>query len=238
MIVPPPTEDELAKVAKRFKEEEHRLRIFGGSVREFFASHPELSVADHPAIHSVRFRVKNVDHLKEKIIRKAVTEGRVIDDSNLFTEITDLVGVRILHMNMEQFDQIHAAIMQQVQQGHWALFESPKAYSWDPESKKYFEDMGLETAIKESHYTSVHYVVKPNDLLSTTCEIQVRTLFEEVWGEIDHEINYPRKTTSVACREQLSVLAKMVGAGSRLVEAIFRSHGEHSAKSSVDGSQH
>ncbi len=61
---------------------------------------------------------------------------------------------------------------------------------------------------------------------SIACEIQVRTLFEEVWGEIDHVLNYPEPTNSIACTEQLRVLAKMVGAGTRLAEAIFRSHGE------------
>lgn len=54
-----------------------------------------------------------------------------------------------------------------------------------------------------------------------SCEIQIRTLFEEIWGEIDHELNYPNPTESSVCREQLRVLAKVVGAGSRLVSAIY-----------------
>jgi len=48
-------------------------------------------------------------------------------------------------------------------------------------------------------------------------------LFEEVWGEVDHVLNYPQETLIVACREQLRVLAKVVGAGTRLVDSIFRS---------------
>jgi len=50
-----------------------------------------------------------------------------------------------------------------------------------------------------------------------SCEIQVRTLFEEIWGEIDHHLNYPVPTTNAGCREQLRVLAKVVGAGSSLL---------------------
>ncbi|WP_315782452.1 hypothetical protein [Bradyrhizobium sp. SZCCHNPS1003] len=34
-------------------------------------------------------------------------------------------------------------------------------------------------------------VARPDSPLS--CEIQVRTLFEEIWGEIDHQLNYPRR---------------------------------------------
>jgi len=52
--------------------------------------------------------------------------------------------------------------------------------------------------------------------------VQVRTLFEEIWGEVDHALNYPTPTETISCREQLKVLAKLVGAGSRLVDSIFK----------------
>lgn len=90
--------------------------------------------------------------------------------------------------------------------------------------KNFFEKLGLEVYQKESSYTSIHYLVKPHAEFPFCCEIQVRTLFEEIWGEIDHSINYPVATTSIAIREQLRVLAKLVGAGSRLADAIFRTH--------------
>jgi ppGpp synthetase/RelA/SpoT-type nucleotidyltranferase len=56
------------------------------------------------------------------------------------------------------------------------------------------------------------------------CEIQVRTLFEEIWGEVDHQINYPFPSKSIACREQIKVLSKIVGAGSRLLDSLQRVH--------------
>ncbi len=59
------------------------------------------------------------------------------------------------------------------------------------------------------------------------CEIQVRTLFEEIWGEIDHAINYPHSTESIACKEQLKVMTKLVSTGTRLADSIFRSHQEY-----------
>jgi hypothetical protein len=40
-------------------------------------------------------------------------------------------------------------------------------------------------------YTSVHYIIGSGSQTPLTCEIQVRTLMEEVWGEVDHKINYP-----------------------------------------------
>jgi putative GTP pyrophosphokinase len=54
-----------------------------------------------------------------------------------------------------------------------------------------------------------------------TCELQVRTLAEEIWGEVDHKLNYPHKIDSVACRQQLRALARSTSAAGRVVDAIF-----------------
>ena len=76
---------------------------------------------------------------------------------------------------------------------------------------------------------SVHYVVQPNSRTELTCEIQVRTLMEEVWGEVDHQINYPVKANSLSCREQIKVLARVTSSCSRLVDSIFFTHQEASS---------
>ena len=67
----------------------------------------------------------------------------------------------------------------------------------------------------------MHYVVKPNADTFVSCEIQVRSLFEEIWGEVDHEVNYPIPTENISAREQLKVLAKLLGAGTKLVDSIY-----------------
>jgi len=55
-----------------------------------------------------------------------------------------------------------------------------------------------------------------------SCEVQVRTLLEEVWGEVDHTMNYPVPTADEHCREQIRVLARLVGAGTHLADSIMR----------------
>jgi putative GTP pyrophosphokinase len=211
-----------------YRKQRHHINIFAAGVRDFFATHPSLAAGSFPTIHSTKFRLKDEDHLREKIIRKKVEENRDITPENLFKEVTDLAGVRVLHLHKEQFVAIHTSIQGQIDGGHWFPFEKAKAYTWDPDSREFYQGLGLDTFVKDSHYTSVHYVMKPNDTLPITCEIQVRTLFEEVWGEMDHAINYPAPSASLACKEELRVLAKLVGAGTRLCEAIFRSsdHGK------------
>ena len=73
-------------------------------------------------------------------------------------------------------------------------------------------------------YTSVHYVIEPNSRTKSTGEIQVRTLAEEIWGEVDHTINYPKKSSILPCREQIKVLARVTSSCTRLVDSIFEAN--------------
>lgn len=205
-----------------YEERRHELSIFMKGVENWFASHPKLAAGELPAVHSVKSRLKDPVHLKNKILKKQA-DGDPITNENLFTRITDLAGVRVLHLYQEQSRIIHAAIIEKVEKERdWVFGESPKVYTWDPEAKKFFANMGLEVDFKDTFYTSVHYLVRPRADSPHCCEIQVRTLFEEIWGEVDHALNYPNPTNNVACSEQLRVLTKVVGAGSRLVDSIFR----------------
>lgn len=208
-----------------YEEHLESFELFQKHIRNFFESR---SLSRH--VHSIRHRLKDVDHLLKKVERKnaedAVLEinerkGPITAD-NLFTRITDIAGVRVLHLHISQFEHIHRALMAKIADGEFTLFEEPKAYTWDPESGTYFQSLGLLRELKESYYTSIHYVLRPNSRTLATCEIQVRTLLEEVWGEVDHAMNYPIPTSDTHCKEQIRVLARLVGAGTHLADSIMR----------------
>jgi putative GTP pyrophosphokinase len=205
-----------AIIDKQFEYEQ-----FLAGVLVFFQKHPELNQKPLPVIHSVKSRLKDPSHLAEKLRRK-LEAGKIISKDNVFLEITDFIGVRVLHLHQDQFSSINLAINKKVENGDWLFVEQPKAYTWDPESVDFYRDQNIVTELRETYYTSIHYLVKPNNHNSICCEIQVRTLFEEIWGEIDHTINYPHPTSSIACKEQLRVLSKLVSTGTRLADSIFR----------------
>jgi hypothetical protein len=74
--------------------------------------------------------------------------------------------------------------------------------------------------------TNAGYVIDSNSRTRYTAEIQVRTLAEELWGEVAHTIDYPTPSKSLACKEQIRVLARVTSGCTRLVDSIFRSHEE------------
>jgi putative GTP pyrophosphokinase len=214
---------DVEPIIRAVQAKEVATASFRAAVVTFFEQNPILQAGNPPVVHSVKSRLKNYDHLRKKLRRK-IEEGRRITADNVFAAVTDLAGVRVLHLYLQQFEVIHQAIQTQVLEGEWVYDEQPKAYTWDPETKTFFDAFGLTTELKESYYTSVHYLVRPRKDGPVCCEIQVRTLFEEIWGEIDHAMNYPEKVENLACSEQLRVLAKLVATGSRLAESIFRVH--------------
>lgn len=209
---------------KRFEYEQ-----FLAGILVFFQKHPQLNRKSDPVIHSIKSRLKDPEHLADKIQRK-LDKGVVITNENLFIHITDFIGVRVLHLYQDQFESIHQAINEKIRNGDWIFVEEPKAYTWDPESEQFYKALNINTEVRDTFYTSIHYLVKPNNQNSICCEIQVRTLFEEIWGEIDHTINYPHPTDSLACKEQLRVLSKLVSTGTRLADSIFRTANDHNQK--------
>ena len=212
-------EVDYSPLVEKYKSDYQDFDLLRRHIVDFFTLHPKTV----PYVHSVKSRLKDPDHLIEKIARKQKAEEPITTE-NLYKIITDFAGVRVLLLHQKQFDGIKEAIDFRIQRGEWVLIEPPKAYTWDPEAQNYFESLGLDTHKKESFYTSVHYLVKQYEDSEICCELQIRTLFEEIWGEVDHAINYPEKTEKEVCRDQILVLAKLIGAGSRLVDSIFSSY--------------
>lgn len=225
--------DNIDNLISFYKNNKFEYELFLDGVKLFFEKHPELNQGKLPVIHSIKYRLKDPEHLKDKLQRK-ISEGRFIDENNLLSEITDLAGVRVLYLYQDQFPIIHKVIMQKTNSNDWILAEQPKAYTWDPESEKFFTDLGLSTEVRDTYYTSIHYLIKPNNRTDVCCEVQVRTLFEEIWGEINHTLNYPYPTGSIPCKEQLRVLSKLVSTGTRLADSIFRSHMDYLSHNKAD----
>ena len=76
----------------------------------------------------------------------------------------------------------------------------------------------MQQVTKDSGYASVHYIVRLRSSRVAAerrpwFEIQVRTLAEDVWGEIEHILGYkPEKRTSFAVRKQFQIIGSQLAA--------------------------
>ncbi|AFG38443.1 hypothetical protein [Spirochaeta africana] len=164
-----------------------------------------------PAIHSLNYRLKQPDHLLKKIVRKRIEDpARIITPENYRQQITDLIGIRALHLFKEDWQGIHRYICE-----NWDLAETPTAYVRYGDSTRildYYQKNNCQVLEHKHGYRSVHYLLrlrpKNEDIL---VEVQVRTLFEEAWGEIDHQVRYPHEQDNDLLIRLSSILNRLAG---------------------------
>jgi putative GTP pyrophosphokinase len=167
-------------------------------------------------VHSVRYRVKDAEHVIEKIIRKRVKEPKhIISIDNYKSELTDLIGLRAIHLFKEEWFPIHELITTT-----WDLHENPVVYYREGDSVEYktkFEEVGCDTREHPFGYRSVHYIVETKPAKRTYfAEIQVRTIFEEAWSEIDHKIRYPYDQENILFGQFLLILNRLAGSADEM----------------------
>ncbi len=176
------TWDELLKIAKHHKNRDKELSIT--------ASHIASKLLLNHYMHSVRWRIKDPEHLMAKILRKQLSQNEKyqhISVENYAHIITDLIGIRVLHLFKDDALMLDTLIREK-----YHFYEKPTYFYRLGDDTSYLSD---ELFTKKEHdigYRSIHYIIETGDKDDKTyVEIQVRTLFEEGWSEIDHLIRYP-----------------------------------------------
>lgn len=89
------------------------------------------------------------------------------------------------------------------------MAEMPKVHIRTGDSRTVYEKLLPPDAIKSKKiYRSVHYIIKYRGVY---IEIQVRTLFEEGWGEVDHYMVYPYYQEDPLFQEYTGLLNRLTG---------------------------
>ena len=181
---------------------------------------------DKAGIHSYRYRTKDPDHLIEKIVRKQKENPekfKGLDHTNYYKFITDLIGIRVFFLYREDWKYFHNYITSRFENNpeiyvvdrladfdedinHYYVAERPKVYKRSGDSKIY-DDNEIEVKT-EGIYRSLHYIIKYKGYY---VEIQGRTLFEEGWGEVDHDIVYPHNQNDEMLKEYSKMLNRLSG---------------------------
>lgn len=169
--------------------------------------------------HSIRCRVKDAEHLIEKIIRKRGKEHshkyEDISKNNYRSIIRDIIGVRLLIFKKEEWEQIFDFINKIFlfdDSKDICMAEQPIAYT------RYGDRDIYKNKIYKEHsnrgYRSQHYIIR---FYGVYCEIQVRTLAEEVYGEFDHRVKYPYRDDNKFLIRYTGTLAQLLDSVDELI---------------------
>jgi putative GTP pyrophosphokinase len=168
-----------------------------------------------PKVHTVRSRVKDPSHLVDKIIRlKLLRPSLVVALDSYKDTVPDLVGVRALHVFKDDWTDVHDDVMSK-----WTGKRKkgiPEIHLLNGDSRKIYQSRPCRFRYMEGAYRSVHYIVKTQIAEPFWVELQVRTIFEEAWAEISHQLAYPNPSTPEPLTTYLGVLAVAAGLGDQL----------------------
>lgn len=191
-------------------------------------------------IHSIRSRVKDAEHLIAKIIRKKQekqSKYKNLDKSNYEKFITDIIGIRCLVLFKADWKIFHEYIVSQFENkveyyikdsirdfdediDHFYIAEKPKVHIRNGDARDIYDEVLPPDSIMDGKiYRSVHYIIKYKGVY---LEIQVRTLFEEGWGEIDHAVVYPYYQDDKILKEYTELLNRLSGLADEMSGFFYR----------------
>jgi len=135
---------------------------------------------------TLKGRVKCFESFYKKLLKRLkeldIHETPVFDPIKY--EIMDMLGIRIVCPFLE-----NVQIMEKLIRERFSVVEE--------------ERKGAEHSFKEFGYESIHFLIQiPQDLLSMyciseelVCEIQIRTILQDAWAEVEHELVYKAEFT-------------------------------------------
>ncbi|MBU5225921.1 RelA/SpoT domain-containing protein [Clostridium senegalense] len=172
-------------------------------------------------VHTVKARVKNAERLIEKIIRKTRDRKEKYGEDFNFTienykdEINDLIGIRAIHIFKQEWESIHQFIL-----NTWKVTEMTANVREGDDTSR-FEELGIQIHSRKSGYRSVHYLIEfyPTSQ-KVIAEIQVRTIFEEGYGEIDHQLRYSHKEIPKVLEANLLLFNRIAGSADEMASFI------------------
>ena len=166
-------------------------------------------IREFNGVHSIKYRIKSLFSLCEKILRKESESQIPLNADSLNNEITDIIGIRAIYIYPTDYKLIHDNIYK----NYSKLFcENVCINIRDGDDESMFDSIPKKRrTINKGLYRSIHYIL--NYLIGNNnykLEVQIRTIFEEGWSEINHQY-YKDNNTNETTQWALSILSRQVG---------------------------
>jgi ppGpp synthetase/RelA/SpoT-type nucleotidyltranferase len=166
------------------------------------------------SLHTIIYRLKDELRLIEKItklnIARLETGLPAITKKNYQECIGDLLGVRIICLRLSDIGKIEIYLKLLSEENIIHFIQGPdqkKSFILPTAPGHSIED---GTDLRYTGYSSIHYQIQlgencdaPAELKKLQIELQLRTILEEAWSEIDHKYRYVRSRSGFQLPEHI-----------------------------------
>jgi putative GTP pyrophosphokinase len=198
-----PTHDELIKFFKNWEKPEYWNKYTTGK-----------GVATPSPIRMAMIRIKHPEKVVDKIFRKSDLFPNGLSKASLY-HMNDAIGARVIAYFSSQLPLIDRELRNS------KLIEisedcPPEAF-YDADILVRLGLSHIQQKHKESGYSSIHYTVRLRNgsiprRKRPYFEIQVRTLAQELWCELEHVLSYkPEYRTHFSAKRRFQILSKEIG---------------------------
>ncbi len=165
------------------------------------------------SLHTIIYRIKDELRLIEKIssLNKEPVDGfSPITEANYQARVGDLLGVRIICLRLSDVEKVETYIELLAEENILHIVRGPDRKRSFILPDKPGETLPDDTGLRYSGYSSIHYQVElddnseaPSGLRHRLFELQLRTILEEAWSEIDHKYRYVRSRIGINLPEHI-----------------------------------
>ena len=169
--------------------------------------------APKESIHTILYRIKDEVRLIEKIDQEnssSANNVKPITHKNFQERIGDLIGIRVICLRLSDIKKVEIYLKLLVD-------EKILQFIREPDQKRSFvlpvdpgEAVPQDINLQYSGYSSIHYQIRlgensdvAEELKMIQVELQLRTILEEAWGEIDHKYRYAYSRTGDTLPEHI-----------------------------------
>ncbi len=174
--------------------------------------------------HSIESRAKGIDHFGDKAFQVSEEDSNVPKYKNPLSEITDIAGVRIITFFPITINEVDKVISQEFE----VLEKNDKNDLLEKEEKLGYQSVHYLVKFKDSRIAHPEYATYNN----LVAEIQVRTILQHAWAEIEHDIEYKSVVTiPKAIKRRFMALAGLLEIADREFQSIQNENEELKIKS-------
>ena len=163
--------------------------------------------------HSIEARPKDVEKFGEKASKPSLENPNEPKYKNPINDITDLTGARIITFFPKTVTEVDKLLNAEFD----VIERSDKNDILEKEEKLGYQSVHYLIRLKESRICLSEYSIFKERI----AEIQVRTILQHAWAEIEHDIEY--KSSSIipkAIKRRFMALAGMLEIGDREFQSI------------------